>query len=231
MVNVSVMAPRLGVALGYGRDELIRLTQAALIHDIGMFSLPEGFASKPDKLSAEDRMSIRQHPVLGYKLLSKLGREYEGLAQVVMQEHERWGGQGYPRGLKEQQIHEHARIIGIVDIFEALLNARPYRARLLPHEAVRELLVAEKQSFSNQIFKALIHEFSIYPLGTRVRLNTGETALVTQLNSRFPLRPVVEVEPEGDRPEAGSPKLVDLSRTTLVHIVEVLHPVEEDASA
>ncbi|HZS12071.1 MAG TPA: HD domain-containing phosphohydrolase [Nitrospirales bacterium] len=226
MVNVGVLAPRLGVGLGYGREELIRLTTAALVHDIGMFSLPEEIVSKPDKLSTHDRASIRQHPALGAKLISKLGPEWEWLAQVVMQEHERWGGQGYPRGLKENQIHEYARVIGIVDIFEALLNARPYRARLLPHEAVRELLVAEKNSFSNQIFKALIHEFSIYPLGTRVRLNTGDRALVTQLNSRFPLRPVVAVEPEDDRFDGAPAKVIDLSRTTLVHIVEVLQPQE-----
>lgn len=231
MVNVGMLAPRLGAGLGYSRDDLLRLTQAALVHDIGMFALPESLVTKSDKLSAQDRATIRQHPVLGYKLITKLGPQWEWLGQVVMQEHERWGGQGYPRGLKENQIHEYARIIGILDIFEALLNARPYRGRLLPHEAVRELLVAEKNSFSTHVFKALIHEFSIYPLGTRVRLNTGEEAAVSQLNPRFPLRPVVQVDPEDGRTEGGPPKIVDLSRTTLVHIVEVLQPLEDEHAA
>jgi len=227
MVNVSILATKLGMGLGYQREALIALALAGLLHDVGMFQIPEALRSTPDTLSDEDRAKIRQHPNAGYQMLSTLGAQYGWLAQVAWQEHERWDGRGYPRGLKGEQIHEYARIIGIVDIFDALMSPRPYRKRLLPHEAVRELLTAEKTSFPNQIIKALVQQFSLFPLNTRVRLNTGEVGVVVQLNPRYPLRPVVAVHQtvEGlgpiDHPSA-SPKLVDLSTSTLVHIVEVV---------
>jgi len=102
------------------------------------------------------------------------------------------------------------------------MNPRPYRRKLMPHEAVRELLVAEKTAFPNQIIKALVQQFSLFPLGTMVQLNTGEVGVVTQLNPRYPLRPVVSVNQGAAGPGSGSAKSVDLSATTLVHIVEVV---------
>ncbi len=222
MVNVSILATKLGMGIGYQREALIGLALAGLLHDVGMLQLPESLLSNPGKLSEADRAQIRQHPEIGFQMLSKLGVQYAWLAQVAWQEHERWSGQGYPRGLKGDQIHEYARIIGIVDIFDALMSPRPYRRRLLPHEAIRELLVAEKTAFSGIIIKALVQQFSLFPLGTMVQLNTGEVGVVTQLNPRYPLRPVVSVNHGAGGPGMGAAKSVDLSTTTLVHIVEVV---------
>jgi hypothetical protein len=222
MVNVSILATKLGMGLGYQREALIALALAGLLHDVGMFQIPEALRSTPDTLSDEDRAKIRQHPHAGYQMLSTLGAQYGWLAQVAWQEHERWDGRGYPRGLKGEQIHEYARIIGIVDIFDALMSPRPYRKRLLPHEAVRELLTAEKTSFPNPILKALVQQFSVFPLGTMVQLNTGEVGVVVRLNPRYPLRPVVAINRGEDGIPTVQPKVVDLSTMTLVHIVAVV---------
>src|SRR5690242_19965317 len=128
MVNVSILATKLGMGIGYQREALIGLALAGLLHDVGMLQLSESLLSNPGKLSEEERAQIRQHPEIGFQMLSKLGAQYAWLAQVAWQEHERWNGQGYPRGLKGDQIHEYARIIGIVDIFDALVSPRPYRS-------------------------------------------------------------------------------------------------------
>jgi hypothetical protein len=220
MVHVSILAAKLGMGLGYQREALIGLALAGLLHDVGMLQVPKTILDNPGKLSDEDWARIRQHPEAGFQMLSKLGSQYAWLAQIAWQEHERWSGQGYPRGLKGEQIHEYARIIGLVDAFEALMSPRSYRRRLLPHEAVRELLVAEKASFPNQLMKALVQQFTLFPLGTRVKLNTGEIGVVSKLNQRFPLRPVLLID-KGGTPGA-SPRVIDLSATTLVHIVEVI---------
>ncbi len=220
MVNVSILATKLGMGLGYQREALIGLALAGLLHDVGMLQLPGTILDNPDKLSEEDRARIKQHPEMGFQMLSKLGSQYAWLAQMAWQEHERRNGQGYPRGLKGDHIHEYARIIGIVDIFDALMSPRPYRKRLLPHEAVRELLVSEKASFPDQIIKALVQQFTLFPLGTRVKLNTGELGVVSKLNPRYPLRPVLTIDP--GKALGASPRVIDLSVTTLVHIVEVI---------
>jgi len=220
MVHVSILATKLGMGLGYQREGLIGLALAGLLHDVGMLRVPAAILDTPGKLRDEDRAQLRQHPETSFQMLSKLGSQYAWLAQIAWQEHERWGGQGYPRGLKGDQIHEYARIIGLVDIFEALVSPRPYKKRLLPHEAVRELLTAEKSSFPNQLMKALVQQFTLFPLGTRVKLNTGEFGVVSKLNQRFPLRPVLLIDKGG--PPGAPPRTLDLSATTLVHIVEVV---------
>jgi HD-GYP domain-containing protein (c-di-GMP phosphodiesterase class II) len=226
MVHVGVLAARIAIGLKTPREELVRISLAGLFHDIGMFRLPEALVTKPQKLSPQDFTRIKQHPEIGAEIISRLGYRYDWLAQVVLQEHERWDGQGYPKGLKESQIHEYARIIGIVDIFDALLNVRPYRRKLFPHEAVRELLTTGKTSFPNYIIKALVREFSVFPVGTTVRLNTGEIGIVCERNPDYPLRPVVEVHQTTGSNAAREVRLLDLSRTMLVHIVEVVESGE-----
>jgi len=224
LVNVSILSAKLGMGLEYRREELEQLALAGLLHDIGIFAVPESLILKPHRLTPSERAIIEQHPELGFQVLSTLGSSYSWLAQVVRQAHERWKGQGYPNKLKGSQIHDYAQIIGIVDVFDALISPRPYRRRILPHEAVRELLATEQSSFSRELIKALVEQLSVYPLGTTVRLNTGEVGVVTQLNSRYPLRPIMQIGRTADRTMPNGPKLTDLSKTPLVYIVETLEP-------
>src|SRR5207249_9346109 len=102
--------------------DLRHLSLGALVHDVGMFLLPESLISSPDKLSQEDNECIEQHPEMGFQVLSQLGSSYAWLAQVVRQEHERWQAQGYPNKLKGTEVHDFAQIIGIVDVFDALVS-------------------------------------------------------------------------------------------------------------
>jgi HD-GYP domain-containing protein (c-di-GMP phosphodiesterase class II) len=138
------------------------------------------------------------------------------------------GGQGYPRGLKGAEIHEYAQIIGLADTFEALLHSRPHRKRFLPHDAVRELVVKEKASFSTRILKCLIQQFSVFPLGTRVQLNTGEIGEVIEVHPQYPLRPVIRVYMDPGRVLLREPRLEDLSKTMLVHITEVAQDDQQE---
>lgn len=222
LINVSILATKVGAGLGYYGKELQRLTLAGLVHDIGLFAVPQSLVTKSGRLTSEERTLIEQHPELGYQVVRKFGGDWEWLAQVVRQAHERWSGQGYPNRLKGRDINEFAQIIGAVDVFDALVTPRPYRRRFFPHEAVRELLVAERTAFPREIIKALVEQLSAFPLGTLVRLTTGETGTVVGINARYPLRPIVEV---GGGPGQGSEhdvRRLDLSLLPLVSIVETI---------
>ncbi|HSQ90919.1 MAG TPA: HD domain-containing phosphohydrolase, partial [Nitrospiraceae bacterium] len=194
LVNVAILATKVGAGLGYHGKELERLTFAGLLHDIGLFAVPQSLITKSGRLTRDERTLIEQHPELGYQAIRKAGPKYDWLAQVVRQAHERWNGQGYPNKLKERQISEFAQIIGVVDVFDALVSPRGYRRRFFPHEAVRELIVAERAAFPREVVKALVEQLSAYPLGTSVRLTTGEVGFVMRVNTRYPLRPVVWIE-------------------------------------
>lgn len=147
LINVGILATKVGIGLGYFGTELRRLALAGLLHDIGIFAVPQELLTKTGRLSAEERRLIEQHPRMGADVITRLGADHAWLADVVLQAHERGRGQGYPHRLKGREINELAQIIGLVDIFDALVSPRPYRRRLLPHEAVRELLTTERTAF------------------------------------------------------------------------------------
>ena len=226
LINVGILATKVGVGLGYHGIELERLALAGLVHDIGLLAVPQSLVTKAGRLTLEERVVIEQHPELGSQALRKLGTTHDWLAEVVFQAHERWNGQGYPNKLKGGQINEFAPIIGAVDVFDALVSPRPYRRRFLPHEAVRELVVVERTAFPRKVIKALVEQLSAYPIGTSVRLSTGEVGTVVGVNTRFPLRPVVVI---GEGPLESSidgleARQVDLSASPLVTIIETIEP-------
>jgi HD-GYP domain-containing protein (c-di-GMP phosphodiesterase class II) len=160
LINVGILATKVGVGLGFNGMQLERLALAGLVHDIGLLAVPQSLVTKAGRLTPEERVVIEQHPELGYQALRKLGTTHDWLAEVVCQAHERWNGQGYPNKLKGRQINEFAPIIGVVDVFDALVSPRPYRRRFLPHEAVRELVVVERTAFPRKVIKALVEQLS-----------------------------------------------------------------------
>ncbi|HMS83683.1 MAG TPA: HD domain-containing phosphohydrolase [Nitrospira sp.] len=221
LVNVAILGSRVGIGLGYYGEELQRLALAGLVHDIGLFAVPTQVLTKAGRLTPEERTLIEQHPERGAEIMLTCDSAFHWLAPLTCQAHERWNGQGYPRRLQGRQIHEMAQICGLVDVFDALVSERPYRTRLFPHEAMKELLVTERATFPREILKALVEQLSVYPLGTTVRLTTEEVGVVVKINTRYPLRPVVKVI---GSEQGREPRELDLSLTPLIAVVETIKP-------
>lgn len=222
LVNVGILCTKVGIGLGYYGAELRRLTEAALLHDIGIFAVSQNVLTKTGRLTPDERALVEQHPRLGYEVVRRLGADYAWLAEIVLQAHERGNGQGYPNRLKGREINELAQIIGLVDIFDALVSPRPYRRRMLPHEAIRELLNTERTAFPREIMKALVEQLSLYPLGTKVRLSSGEEGIVVRITPRYPSRPIIRVTGEQDDPVSDIPRCLDLSLLPHVSVVETI---------
>jgi HD-GYP domain-containing protein (c-di-GMP phosphodiesterase class II) len=226
MVNVAVLGVKIAAGLGYETDSLKRVAFAGLVHDLGMLALPDTLVCKSDMLLNEERELLREHPQRGAQLLSDAGETYRWATGVVMQEQERWDGTGYPNRLKGDAIDEMALIIGLADVFDALTSPRPYRKTVVPHQALRALLTTDKTRFPHHLLKALIDQLSMYPLGTTVRLNTGETGVVSELNKKHPLRPILLVHQRNGSSWGLPAKTVDLSVSSAIHIVEVVPQAE-----
>ncbi len=203
----------------YESEKLEQIALAGLLHDLGMFVLPDSLLYKASALTEEEVRIMREHPQHGSRLVEEVGASYPWVGRVILQEHERMDGSGYPGGLTGDHIDEMALIIGLADVFDALMNSRPYRRGRSPHQAIRTLLVSGKPVFPHHLLKALVEQLSIYPLGTTVRLNTGETGVVSQLNRQYPLRPILRLLQSGHAPVS---KTVDLRAETSLHIVEVV---------
>jgi len=138
--RVTVMALRLGEAMGLSAEQLRALAQAGLVHDVGKLRVPDHILNKPGPLTQQERRIIEEHPVTGYEMCSRLGFMPEELA-IIRHHHERWDGTGYPDGLKGEEIPLLARILAVADVYDALTSRRAYREPWT-HEQAREYVLA-----------------------------------------------------------------------------------------
>ncbi|NLK07154.1 MAG: diguanylate cyclase [Firmicutes bacterium] len=136
--RVSELAQNIGLALGLNDAKLNKLRLIGLFHDIGKIAVDERILNKPGPLADHEWEEIRRHPEVGYRLLNAV-HSMSDIAQSVLAHHERWDGTGYPKGLKQDAIPLEARIIGVVDAFDAMTSYRPYKRALTKREAVQEL--------------------------------------------------------------------------------------------
>jgi diguanylate cyclase (GGDEF)-like protein/putative nucleotidyltransferase with HDIG domain len=139
--RVQVYAAGLARALGMNDNEIQGVKTAALLHDIGKLAVPEHILSKPGPLTQEEFQKIRIHPQIGAEIIGAVPFPYP-VAPLILSHHERWDGKGYPAGLKGDEIPLGARILSIVDYFDALTSDRPYH-KAMSEEAALALLQQE----------------------------------------------------------------------------------------
>ena len=139
--RVSSRAVEIGRALGLGESARLTIRLGSLLKDVGNARLPAALLAKQGELSAEERVTLERHPILGEEILSGFKR-LEGLLPIVRHHHERLDGKGYPDGLRAEQIPLEVRIVTVADRFEALLADRPDRPAVPEAEAVRILQAA-----------------------------------------------------------------------------------------
>src|SRR6185503_14168886 len=140
--RVRKLAEGLARAVSYPEDQMEGLKAAALLHDIGKLAVPEYILSKPGKLTAAEYSKVMIHPVVGADILSNVEFPYE-VVPIVKHHHERYDGTGYPNGLKGEEIPFGARILTVVDCYEALTTNRPHRSRYTRQQAL-DLMRSEK---------------------------------------------------------------------------------------
>ena len=139
--RVQTYATGLARTLGMSADEIHAVRTAALLHDIGKLAVPEHILAKPGPLTAEEFQKVRIHPQVGADIIAAVPFPYP-VAPLILSHHERWDGRGYPAGLKEDAIPLGARILCIVDYFDALTSDRPYH-KAISVEAALSLIQQE----------------------------------------------------------------------------------------
>jgi len=219
--NVAIIGATIGKELGLPPDLLQRLAFLALVHDLGMARVPSTILFAPRRLNREEFRVITEHPGHTAEILRDAGEE--DLAEIAGQEHEREKGQGYPHGLRGDEVHEFAKILGVADVYEACTHPRPYRKALIPYDALQELIEMRGDFFHPRYIKALMNALTVFPLGSWVQLNTGESGRVTMTNKKNLMRPVVQViwNEKGERLEQQ--KSLDLSKNPFLFINKPLY--------
>ena len=222
------------VAIESGLDQPTqeRLGMGALLHDVGYVRLPRNLVRKREECSGPDKTLLEQHCKLGVALLSEHPGMHEDVLRIVREHHERANGSGFPSGLGNDRISQLAQIVGIVDFYDGMVSRRGTRPAMIPHDAVRQLfLTGEQGLFEKALVELMIRSIGVYPVGSLVRLNTGEQAVVVGVNPQQRLKPLVKVTTD---PQGGSyttPIEVDLATPSPDHtvrtVLRVLDPVRE----
>jgi diguanylate cyclase (GGDEF)-like protein len=154
---VAELAEAVALRLGLPRDRADETKRAASLHDIGKLAIPESILAKPGPLDTEELAFVRQHTLIGERILlaaPSLAR----CAAIVRASHESWDGHGYPDRLAGEQIPVEARIIAVCDAFESIVSERPYRATRTTEEAVAELRRCAGTQFDPQVVQAFVAE-------------------------------------------------------------------------
>lgn len=217
MVNVMIMSISLGLGLRYNRSKVDELSLGAFLNDIGM-SEYLNLALQPKQLSEGEYNQIKNHASGGAMIISSIKELPEAVTQAVKDCHERFDGKGYPRGIKNGEISEYARIIAIADVYESLVHSRTYRKKRLPHEVIKEMLSSGSGSFDGRALKAFINLIGIYPAGSYVELNSAEIAKAISSNDNFPLRPMVHIIFDSNRKRLNEPRLINLAKQFNLYI-------------
>ncbi|MEA2412357.1 MAG: hypothetical protein QOC77_2918, partial [Thermoleophilaceae bacterium] len=152
---VQRLSMAVAIRLGLDREAIDEIRTVALLHDVGKIGIPDHVLHNPDPLSREEWAVMRQHPVIGERILEPLPGLSE-VARAVRHEHERWDGTGYPDGLSGKDIPLAARVVLACDAYHALVSDRPYRGALPPDDALRELECCAGTQFDPDVIEALV---------------------------------------------------------------------------
>ena len=169
LVEMAVATAR---QLGLPDEEQHMMRLGAILHDIGKIGIPDAILHKPGPLTEAEWRVMRTHPDIGRQILQEIGGVFEQLAAIVVAHHERWDGAGYPRHLAGEEIPLHARILTVVDAYDAMTSRRVYRAPLTVEQAKAELLRCSGTQFDPTVVKAFLHvlnERKPLPQGAAVR--------------------------------------------------------------
>jgi diguanylate cyclase (GGDEF)-like protein len=152
---VSELARRIGRRVSLSSEEMSALVVGALLHDLGKIGIPDRILQKPGPLTLEEYEVIKQHPMLGARMLASV-RELASALPVVRHHHERFDGRGYPDGLRGRNIPLIARVVSVADAFDAMLRERPYGHALSRAAALQEVESNSGSQFDPEIVRAFL---------------------------------------------------------------------------
>jgi diguanylate cyclase (GGDEF)-like protein/putative nucleotidyltransferase with HDIG domain len=208
--RVQVYATSIARGLGMSDTEIQGVKTAALLHDIGKLAVPEHILSKPGPLTQEEFQKIRVHPQVGAEIISAVPFPYP-VAPLILSHHERWDGKGYPQGLKGEEIPLGARILSVVDYYDALTSDRPYHKAMTPDAAMALL----QQEAGRALDPAVVQMF--------IRMAEEMESVADTVENATPRRLSLEPTSERGRPAVGFQPEAPAKSSTVFEDIALAH--------
>lgn len=209
-INVSILAAAFGKHLGLLQGEIETLALCGLLHDVGKTQIPDEILNKPGALTPEEFEVMRHHTTYGRSILMSTSHSLNTAVDVAFSHHERMDGSGYPRGLAAHQIPYFAKIIGLVDTYDAITSNRVYDKGRASMQALEIIHKHRGTQFDAELAAEFIQLIGIYPPGSIVEMVNGEVGIVIESHREKKLKPRVLLVRESDKTEMTPYRTVDL---------------------
>lgn len=190
-VNVGILITSLVHSMNYREEQLLEAGVGGLLHDIGKMRVPEHILNKPGKYSSEEFSIMKRHPENGLMILKNSRSISDFSKLVIIEHHERYNGKGYPYGLNENGIHEIGLIAAVSDVYDAMTTDRIYRPAWTPQRTLAMIFQGCDVEYSRRIVELFTKNLGIYPVGSFVRLVSGEMGVVIRVDKGSILTPDV----------------------------------------
>lgn len=220
-VDVCIYSTMIGKKMGFGRELLMTLGMGAILHDIGKCKVPIEILRKPGRLSVSEFEQMKLHTVHGSEIIRNSYGLSSSMANIAFQHHEKWNGSGYPLGITSDSIDLMARIVSLVDVYDALTSDRVYKKKELPHIAAEYIKDNANTLFDPFIVDLFINNIAVYSEGTIVLLNTGELGSIIYTKDSGGVRQKVNIFSNKSGPPVLQPYIIDLNERRDVKIIEV----------
>ncbi|MFM9959278.1 MAG: HD-GYP domain-containing protein [Phycisphaerales bacterium] len=192
--TVAALCVAMGVRLGWGDEAVRHAALAGMLSDIGMGLIPRAVRSSKRVLDEIDSNRVRRHPTFSVILLDTVEGLPDAVTLAAYQHHERENGSGYPRGLKTKQIGDLARAVAAADTFAASVASRPYKPAKRPYDALEDLInLGAERVLDRKVVRSLVEATGLFPVGSFVKLSTGDVAEVIGAHPEMIDRPIVRV--------------------------------------
>ena len=198
-VNVCVLSCVIGIALKLPRRRLKLLATAAILHDIGKVFIDKDLLNKPGKLTAEEFDVMKSHSMLGYECLKAQTHLSSTVTVSILYHHEKYDGNGYPHGKKENEIPRFSQIITVADVYDAITSKRPYHEAIVPSEAYEFVMGNAGKSFCPEIVEVFSKKIAPFPLGFQVELSNGMEGIVWRNHEDCLTRPLIKLTSDSDQ--------------------------------
>ena len=197
--RVALWTLYFSIVAGVAEEKLLDIHRGSLLHDVGKIGIPDPILLKRGELTEEEWAVMRTHPRIGFEILAQV-EHLKAAGTIPFAHHERWSGDGYPQGLRGEEIPLGARLFAIIDVYDALRSERPYK-RALPHSRSLEIMRAESATHFDP---ELLELFVALPEETWSQLSSPDLATMTYPELRELTRTVGEHMGRKERVDAGT---------------------------
>lgn len=215
-VNVGIFALSLAEELGYKKEKL-SIGLGGLLHDVGKTRIPLEVINKPGKLTDEEWELMKLHPIYSAEIVTQM--KLNDIYDVVYQHHCGFDRRGYPQLPPSKELNEGAMITSVCDVYDSVTTLRPYQRQHTPQEGIAVLLkLKNKGQLRPEYVDTFIRMLGIYPVGTTVRLNTGEIGVVVETHRDAEDRPRLKIVRDARGNLLRIPEELDLREEGRKHI-------------